>query len=49
MAGMKVAVGMHEGQCLDGCMTGDAEALPKYEVKTLITLDHTACQVLSSG
>ena len=32
-----------------GHMMGDAGALPEFEVNTLITPDHTAFQVCSSG
>ena len=41
------ACGMKPGGV--GRESGDAGALPEYEVKTLVTPDHTAIQVRSSG
>ena len=49
MAGMEVVVGRYAGQSQGGCMSGNAGALPKCEVKTLMTPDNTAFQVRSSG
>ena len=44
-AWMEVVVGRHVGQS----QSGNAEALPVCEVKTLMTPDCTAVQVPSSG
>ena len=49
-AGMEVVVGTYAGQSQGvGCMSGDAGIFPECEVNTLITSDHTAIQVCSSG
>ena len=47
--GMEEVGGKHVGHNHVGLlMSGDATALAKCEVKTLITSDHTSFQVLSS-
>ena len=41
---------LHAGQSQGvGCMSGDAGAFPECDVKPLMTLDHTAVLIGSSG
>ena len=44
---MEVVVGKYAGQ--SHRMSGDAKIFPECEVNTLITSDHSAIQVCSSG
>ena len=47
---VEMMFGKHAGQRQwVGRMSGDAGAFPEYEVKTLITPDHTNVQVRSSN
>ena len=50
-AGVAVVVGRHAGHSQKGFgrMSAVARAFPECEVKTLITPNHTAVQVCSSG
>ena len=50
-AGIEMVITKNSGQShwKIGRMTGDAGALPEYEVKTLMTPDYAALQVHSSG